>query len=307
MIVRKHLDPVIVLRVAWKRVLILLIVSVSVTFTYHYFDNEDLAIDSLPASVLGVALAILIGFRINSAYERWWEARRLWGAVVNDSRTVARQALSFFGYSRLQNNESEETEQEKKKFLYRQIAFVYALKNHLRKQSQHQEFQSYLSDPEFYKLTQYTQHIPNAILLLHADHLRQLIQQGVIEDLRHMQIDSTLSSLSDSMGGCERIKNTVFPRQYSYYTTIFIAIYSYLLPFVFVSKSGWATVPFTVIIGFIFFALDTIASGIENPFENSYNDTPMSSICRTIEINLKQMLHESEIPKTVEPIHGFLY
>lgn len=306
MIVRRHLDPKVVFRIAWKRMLILLLLSTSVVFFYHYFWLEDLAVDTVPASVLGVALAILIGFRINNAYDRWWEGRRLWGSIVNDSRSIARQALGFFEASTISGISEEEAVFEQKTFIYRQIGFVYALKNHLRKLDPMPELKAFLSVQEL-KSLEGKQNIPNEILLLHSKQLERLSDGGSINDLRYMQMDARMNELCNSMGGCERIKNTVFPRQYSYYATVFIAVYSYLLPFIFVSKSGWATVPFTLIIGFIFFALDSIARGIENPFENNYNDTPMSALCRTIEINLKQMAGEKDVPQAAQAINGFLY
>ncbi|HYC84183.1 MAG TPA: bestrophin family ion channel [Chryseosolibacter sp.] len=306
MIVRKNLDPRIVVRVAWKRVAMLTLTAVVVVLGYHYYGNKDLAIDSLPASILGVALAILIGFRINSAYERWWEARRLWGAVVNDSRSVARQALTFITLRHAKDADDQGVADERKQFIYRQIAFVHAMKNHLRKLDPFEEIRPFLSEGEF-AFARQQQHVPVAILNLHAKHLEILLEKGLIEDFRHMQIDIRLSALTDSLGGCERIKNTVFPRQYSFYTTMFVTLYSFLLPFILVGVSGWYTVPFTIVIGFIFFALDSIARGVENPFENTFNDTPMSSICRTIEINLKQMVGETELPAPVQPVNCFLY
>ena len=306
MIVRKHLDARIILRIGWKRVFMLVLISTVVSVVYYYYGNKDIAIDSLPASILGVALAFLIGFRVNSAYERWWEGRKLWGAIVNDSRSVCRQAITFMSITHSPSGNENELTAEKKKFLYRQIAFVYAVKNHLRKLDVINDVKPFLGEDELNAL-QGQQNIPAAILQLHARHLEELLDDGYIEDFRHMQIDVRLSALTDSLGGCERIKNTVFPRQYSYYTTYFVAIYSYLLPFILVSNSGWFTIPFTVLIGFIFFALDSIARGIENPFENTFNDTPMSAICRTIEINIRQMLGEKDLPKPVEPVNGFLY
>lgn len=306
MIVKKNLHFRVVVRIAWKRVLLLAIVSTLVSVTYHYYGNKNIAIDNLPASILGVALAFLIGFRVNSAYERWWEGRRLWGAIVNDSRSIARQALTFFSMKHALDSNELEHNDERKQFIYRQIAFTYATKNHLRKLDVLTEIQPFLSDGEFLFVKD-QQNIPIGILNLHARHLEILLSKGFIEDFRHMQIDVRLSALTDSLGGCERIKNTIFPRQYSFYTSWFIAIYTFLLPFILVSGSGWVTVPFTIIIGFIFFALDAIAKGIENPFQNTFNDTPMSSICRTIEINLRQMLGEGHLPKPVEPVNGFLF
>jgi ion channel-forming bestrophin family protein len=307
MIVRKNLDPKVVVRIAWKRLVLLTLVATIVSIAYHYYGNQNIAIDSLPASILGVALAILIGFRVNSAYERWWEARKLWGAIVNDSRSISRQALTFINEKHAPEAVDEaEVAEESRQFIYRQIAFVYATKNHLRKLNAAEEIKPFLSEGEF-ALMKDQANIPVTILNLHARHLEILLDKGFIEDFRHMQIDVRLSALTDSLGGCERIKNTVFPRQYSFYTTQFVTLYSFLLPFIFINGSGWFTIPFTIIVGFIFFALDSIARGVENPFENTYNDTPMSAICRTIEINLKQMLGETDLPKPIEPVNGFLY
>ena len=293
-------------RIAWKRVTTLLVLSVAVCIAYNHWGAHGLVVDSLPASILGIALAILIGFRINNAYERWWEGRRLWGAIVNDSRSIVRQSMSFFVADNINGVSEEEAEYEKKVFANRQIAFVYSLKNHLRRQNDLEELQSFLPAREFETLPA-QQNIPNAILLYHANQIERLREKGMIDNFRHMQMDAKLSALCDSMGGCERIKNTVFPRQYSIYTTSFIAIYSYLLPFIFVQKSGWVAVPFTLLIGFIFFALDSVARGIENPFENRFNDTPMSALCRTIEINIKQMMKMDDLPEPVQPVNGFLF
>jgi ion channel-forming bestrophin family protein len=305
MIVRKTLDPNKIVQIAWKRVTALALLSTLVSVTYIHYGYQPISIESLPASILAVALSILIGFRVNSAYERWWEARRIWGALVNDSRSIARQVLTFFTDSKA-NESSTELSTEKRKFIYRQIAFVHALKSHLRNQDVLAEVRPFLSEQEL-AFVQTHKNIPNALLLLHGQHLQQKLFSGHIEDFRHMQMDTKLSALTDSLGACERIKNTIFPRQYSVYTTLFVAFYNYLLPFVLISYCGWLTIPLTILIGFIFFALDTIARGIENPFENTFNDTPMSSISRTIEINLKQMLGEKDIPEPVKDINGFLY
>lgn len=152
-----------------------------------------------------------------------------------------------------------------------------------------------------------SRHIPNAILLLQAQRLEQAFQLKATEDFRHMQIDTRLNALTDAMGACERIKNTVFPRQYSYYSTKFTLLYSILLPFILVQEAGVLVIPFTILIGFIFFALDGIAAGIENPFENSFNDTPLTSISRNIELNLREMLGEENLPNPLQPVNGFLF
>lgn len=307
MIVRKTLDWRIILKVSWKRMLTILLIAIGVVVLNRVYGQDHLKIDPLPASILGIAIAFLTSFRVNSAYDRWWEGRRLWGQIVNDSRTLARQATTFpvapEGCAEVAPLEVHNVMRD---LVYRQIAFAYALKNSLRRQEILPDIEKYLkvSDIEYLKTQR---HIPNAILELQAKALDEVRRLGFIDQFKHMQMDAKLSSLCDQMGGCERIKNTVFPRQYSVYSTVFIKIYTYLLPLVLVNQTGWVTIPSSLILGFIFFALDTIANGIENPFENSINDTPMSAICRTIEINLLQQLGEKDLPEPIEPVNGFLY
>ena len=306
MIIRKVLDFRIVWRVGRKRMLVLAAISTSVYLLYEHFGNKAIVVSTIPASILGVALAFLIGFRVNSAYERWWEARKIWGALINDSRTFARQVITFINPKPDHDPEEDRSSGVRKTLIYGQLGYVYALKNHLRRKDIFEETAPFFDEADMGELKN-AKHVPNAIILLQARRIQAALNEGHTEDFRHMQLDNTLNRLCDSMGAAERIKNTVFPRQYSYYSTTFTRIYSYLLPFILVRECGWTVIPFTLIIGFIFFALDSIASGIENPFENSVNDIPMNSICRTIEINLKEMLGEPDLPSPVEPVNGFLY
>jgi putative membrane protein len=305
MIVRKVLNWKIIIKRAWKRLFLIALVATGALLLH--VNVIFLGLSTLPASILGVAISFLVGFRVNSAYERWWEARRIWGAIVNDSRTIARHCMTFIStrhFLEEANSESGASELQKE-MIYRQIAFAYALKNHLRKKDIFAEIEQFISPRELASLKT-RKNVPNSLLELQAKGLQQLREKGLIDDYRHMQMDVKLSSLCDSMGGCERIKNTVFPRQYGYYSTLFITIYSFMIPFVLVGETGWLVVPFSLIIGFIFYALDMIANGIEKPFENSINDTPMSALCRTIEINLREQLGETELPPPLEPVNGFL-
>ncbi len=305
MILRKNLDWRIILRRTWKRTTFLFLLSSLVAIAYHLLWFDDLAISTMPASILGVAIAFLIGFRVNSAYERWWEARKIWGALVNDTRSWARQVM-FLLPSPEKDLEKTAAKALHRELLYRQLAFVYALKNHLRKLEITSEIEPFVAQDE---LASYTgkSNIPNSILQKQASRLRDLSAAGLLDNFRLIQLDSTLNRLCDEMGACERIKNTVFPRQYSYYSSLFTKIYSFILPFVLVAETGWLVIPFTMLIGFVFYALDKIAYGIDNPFENTLNDTPMSAICRTLEINLKEQLGESHLPEPLQPVNGFLY
>lgn len=306
MIVRRTLDWRIVARIAWKRMATLLLLSALVFWLYEHYGTRTVAISTVPASIMGVAISFLIGFRVNSAYERWWEARRIWGALVNDSRTFARQVLTFVTPRWNTNLTEKQAEEIRRDLVYGQIGFLYALKNHLRRLEPYTEIRPFFTTGALARFMQ-EKHLPNAILLYQARVLEQAVVEGHTEDFRHMQFDNTFTRLTDSLGAAERIKNTVFPRQYSYYASLFTKLYSYLFPFILVQETGWLVIPFTLLIGFIFFSLDTIANGIENPFENTFNDTPMSALSRTVEINLRQMLGETELPEPVQPVNGFLY
>ena len=239
--------------------------------------------------------------RNNNAYDRWWEARRLWGAIVNDSRTVTRQVCSF----PVETAESGSSAAAVRAFVRRQIAFAYACAAHLRKQDAVAAVTPFLDDEELARIRAHS-NIPNAILHQQGQALRALRDRGALGAFEHMQIDSRVTALCDALGGCERIKNTVFPRQYSFYTTIFVWIFVAFLPFALVKDLGVMVVPVTVIIGFIFIVLERVGGFIENPFESTMNDIPMSAISRTIEINLLQALGEPAVPAPQQPIDGVL-
>lgn len=151
------------------------------------------------------------------------------------------------------------------------------------------------------------QNVPNAILQTQAKRLQEIHEIGYVEDFRHMQMDTRMSILCDTLGGCERIKNTVFPRQYSYYTGVFVWIFLLFLPFSLVKELGYLAIPAIFAIAFIFFVLVRVGNNIENPFENTLNDIPISAISRTIEINLRQQLGESELPPPILPVDGYLF
>lgn len=306
MIVRKHLNWKIILQSTWRPMAIVTTVATAVTMGYVTFGFKELSISGMLIGVMGTALAILLGFRNNSAYDRWWEARRLWGGLVNDSRSLARQILSFATLKHAKLDDDRSLRDFHREMIHRQIAFAHALRLHLRRQSQWNELAPFLSPEEFERTTR-AQHIPLRLLQTQADRLTDALELGYIEDFRHMQLDSRLSSLCDLLGGCERIKNTPFPRQYDYFTHLFVWIFCLILPFSMVKDFGYLTILASTVICFIFYVLDRVGRNNEDPFENKIQDTPMSALCRTIEINLMELLGESELPKPLEAVNGYLY
>ncbi len=226
--------------------------------------------------------------------------------MINESRSFTRQVLTLFSLKHSENKSEADLEAFKKQIIYRQIGLVNTLRCHLRKQEIPTEIEKYFSKKELALLTT-TQNIPNMLLLEQARQLHDALHSGYIEDFRHMQIDVRLTAMTDILGGCERIKKTDFPRQYSNYTSIFTWIFIIMLPYSLVQGMGMLTIVASTVIGFIFMVLETIGYYIETPFENHINDTPMTAICRGIEIDLLEMLGETDLPKPLQPVNGYLY
>ena len=244
------------------------------------FKGIDIPLNIL--TLLGTIVTILLAFRTSQSYERWWEARTIWGAIVNDSRTLTRTVLQF-----LPENESV----EKKKFAERQIIFVNALGETLRKVPLSPKVEAYV---KFHNIN--AVNLPNALLDEHSHQIGQLKTEGKISDFQQLQLNEIVSRLCDSMGKCERIKNTVFPRSYSLILHILIYAFTAILPFSLNHNQFVTEIAISIIIPLLFIAVEKTAIIMQDPFENSPVDTPMTSIAQTIEINILQMMGEKDVP-----------
>ncbi|MEZ4945078.1 MAG: bestrophin family ion channel [Cyclobacteriaceae bacterium] len=241
-------------------------------------------------AVLGTAVALLLAFRTNQSYERWWEARIIWGAVVNDSRTLVRQCVSFFERS----NEHYET--LVKEMSDRQIIWCYALGESLRKLPFSHRVIKYKESNEIEAFN-----IPNALLSQHSETLLNAKEKKMVNDFQQVQIDSTIARLCDSMGKCERIKNTVFPKAYSLLIHTIIYVFATMLPFGLSDEYLAVEIGLTIGIPIIFIAIEKTSILMQDPFENRPLDTPMTDLAETIEINIKQMIGETEVPENKKP------
>ena len=244
------------------------------------FKGIDIPLNIL--TLLGTIVTILLAFRTSQSYERWWEARTIWGAIVNDSRTLTRTVLQF-----LPENESV----EKKKFAERQIIFVNALGETLRKVPLSPKVEAYV---KFHNIN--AEKLPNALLDEHSHQIGQLKTEAKISDFQQLQLNDIVSRLCDSMGKCERIKNTVFPRSYSLILHILIYAFTAILPFSLNHNQFVTEIAISIIIPLLFIAVEKTAIIMQDPFENSPVDTPMTSIAQTIEINILQMMGEKDVP-----------
>lgn len=264
---------------------LLLIILFSLSIAYiHFrpaFDNISVPFNVL--SVLGTIVSILLAFRTSQSYERWWEARIVWGGIVNDSRTLVRQAQQF-----LLSNDRQEAEI----IAERQIIWFFALGEALRRQPFSEKVQSFLDQNKIK-----AQNIPNALLDAHSEQIRNMFELGKISEFKQLQLNETITRLCDSMGKCERIKNTVFPRSYSLMLHTLIYTFAALLPFGLTHDQIIVEIIISITIPVMFISVEKTAIIMQDPFENTPVDTPMTSLAQTIEINIREMLGESNVPQ----------
>ncbi|WP_306353654.1 bestrophin family protein [Flavobacterium sp. '19STA2R22 D10 B1'] len=240
---------------------------------------------SLPLSVpalVGTLVSLLLAFRTSQSYERWWEARTVWGAIVNDSRTLIRQVIQFL---------PEGDEKAIKEFAQRQIIWNYALGEALRRLPHSPKVQTYLDTHQIHATN-----IPNALLDAHSLQLKKIAATGVISDFKQIQLNETIARLCDSMGKCERLKNTIFPRSYSMLVHTLIYVFAAILPFGLDDSQLVVEILLTISIPLLFITIEQTAIIMQDPFENTPVDTPVTSLAQTIEINILQMIGEQDVP-----------
>lgn len=302
MIIRKNLKWSKILQFSAKRLTYFLLVATVVYLLHEEFGWYRVAIPFSVVSTLGSALAIFLAFRNSSSYDRWWEARKIWGGIVNYSRTWARQCTTFM---------HEAKPDFIKTLVYRQIAWVNALRLQLRQQDTWQEIDPFLS-PEEKEWVMNRKNKATQLVQRQGEDLSKALRAGQISDFQHQLMDKTLTEFYNLQGMCERIKNTPMPRQYDFFTRFFVFVFATLLPFGLIDlldarHIAWVVIPLSIIISFCFSVLESVGQFNEDPFENRIQDTPMTALCRTIEIDLREQLGETDLPPKLEPVDGFLY
>jgi len=259
---------------------------------YEFVGIEELDIKMSIATVLGVSIALLLGFRTASAYERWWEARKIWGAIVNDSRTLVRQLITFTNPNQIPS--------EAKRIAGLQIAWIYSLKNSLRGENPLSESQKYLSDGDVEKIRE-SSNKPNEILKLIGIELNKMKISAYIDSYQFISLDHTVKNLCDHMGKSERIRNTVFPIQYASFAKVGVILFVFMLPYGMLFSTGPFMILICLLVSFFFIMIETVAHYLQDPFHNRPSDTPMSALCRTIEINILELIEENEKPEPLTP------
>lgn len=260
-------------------------------FVNKYLLQPHFEVPALVPTMLGSALAFFIGFNNNQAYGRWWEGRIIWGGLVNESRTWARLVITFMGDTATS-----------KQLVRRQISFIYALKDFLRG-SKGGTWREYLTDADR-DVIQSTRNRHNAILLMQGRALQTAYAEKKIDGYQLLELERALSNLTNEMGKAERIKSTVFPTTYSYYTYWFVFLLIISITAVVGNAIGAWAILFGWLIGYVFITIHTIGQMLLNPFEPTPTGLALDQISRNIEINLLEMLGEKDLPAPVTPVNG---
>jgi putative membrane protein len=257
----------------------------------------------LPFNLIGLALGVFLGFRNNAAYDRYWEGRRLWGRLVNDARSFARLALDLIDVrvTAQPTFTPEQVVEQRRELVYRVIAFTHALRMHLRGELDDlSSLRSFLPDAELEQLRA-EHNVPLAIINRMGRLVSEARFAGVLNVHDVQLLENLLTDMMDVQGGCERIRATPIPWSYTLLIHSIVAAYCFTLPFGLVSTTKHLTPVVVLLIAYAFLGLDAVGDEIEDPFGKDDNDLPLVTLSRTIEVNLRQMLGERELPPLLSP------
>lgn len=313
-----------------------LIIAAIPTVLCQLFGWKWLALPWVPIALVGTAVAFLVGFKNNATYNRLWEARQIYGAIVNGSRSWTIMAIDFIVPA---DRASEpEAESARQRLVHRHIAWLHALRfqlraprawEHMIKAYNSEYRKAYTVDEQDGNtladalnglistdertLVLSKSNVATQLIAQQSHDLRKLHAKGLIHELRHVEMQNMLVDLYGQQGKCERIKNFPYPRQYATLNLMFVRLFNLLVPFGMIgefAKLGstfiWLTIPGSALIAWVFIMMERIGESTENPFEGGVNDVPITAMTRTIEIDLREMLGETDLPEPLKPVNNIL-
>ena len=286
---RPLLAPTIVL-LTWD-------VGVTIAFTLDWIGFGGIEIQY---TLYGTAIALFLGFMVNAAYARWWEARTLWGSIVNHSRNLAREATTL-----LDDTVPDARPEIVPAMVRAQIAYVHSLRTSLREQESPPEVEVYLDEPALHRVRSATS-APTATLAHIGRLLAEAHRRGMVDDVARVQVETTLSVLTDAQGGLERIKRTPLPVQYRFLPSFFARVFCLILPFAIYQDLQWWTPVGSGLVGMMFLLAVQVGRDLADPFLDGVHDVPMTAICRTIEIDLLELIG-TDAPEAVTPVNEVLW
>lgn len=337
MFLQRKISLRVILQFAWKVQLYSFLMSLFVFLLYSVAGIKAIAIPFLPVATIGTAVAFYVGFKNNSAYDRLWEARRIWGAITNASRMWASMVMSLVGSRQKDDAAFLKT---KKEMIFRHLAWLNMLRLQLRRNP-------VFSEPEYISSAQlqiirktygqqnfeleaakvYEQflsaqdkeaaigkfNVASYLLSQQNETLIACKNRGWLDEFEHAEMSKLVLDFYNQQGAAERIKSFPFPRQYANFSLVFVYIFITLLPFAMINdldklgnSTSWLVIPFTMLIAWVFNVMEQVGDASENPFDNGINDVPMTAICRNLEIEFREALGENELPARIQPVNGIL-
>lgn len=342
MITTKYVNYRQVLNLSGFHLILISLWCTLIAVLFHFFNWQWMIIPWVPVALIGTAEAFLVGFKNNQAYDRLWEARKIWGGIVNSSRMLG-SMVSAFDTGNEQVGKFD-LEDRRKKIVYRHIAWLYQLREQLLIPTEWEHIKveedqlknvdqkrnrlikagfpdygrtpiflnKYLSEEEAEQQAHY-KNFATYLIAQQSKDINELKNMGVISGFNHMQLQDCLNEFYTLQGQAERIKKFPLPRQFASTAFVFNVIFIMLLPLGLVSEFAklgdwgiWASIPFCITIGWIYIIMELVGDYSENPFEGLMFDIPMLSICRTIEIDLLQMTGDTELPDPIASKNGVL-
>lgn len=241
--------------------------------------EQDLHSTTAMHSLVGIVLGLFLVFRTNTAYDRWWEGRKLWGSMVNNTRNLAHKLNAYL---------PKEDNNNRNWFAIMIPNFVFSTKEHLRKGTKMEELE--VADEEFDKRMKGVKHVPNRLSSMMYERVNDLYKEKKLSGEQLYTVDKELKEFSNILGACERIRNTPIPYSYTMYIKKFIFIYILTLPFGFVTIAEYMTVPIVILISYVLLSVELIAEEIEDPFGNDVNDLPTDELSVKIKDNVREIL-----------------
>lgn len=265
------------------------VIAIGVAAAYYYYPSAFPTLTLAPFALFGVAISLFLGFRNNASYDRWWEARKQWGELIVESRSLSRQVVSYIGSA-----DSAEAYMQRR-MIYLTIAFNHALRHKLRGTEPWAEIQPYLEEQDMVQLKS-ADNLPDALLQLMGKKLGQCRERRMLSDFLIQSLDEHITAMSSVQAACERIQHTPLPFAYMLLVQRTAYLYCLLLPFCIVTSQGLLTPVFCAVIAYTFFGFDALSEELSQPFDLSANSLPLSALSTTTERDLLHMLGESELP-----------
>lgn len=283
-----------------------ILLAILVTFAHGYLFDIKITVTTIPFTLIGLPLAIFLGFRNNTAYDRYWEGRKLWGDLNIRVRVMARQCISLIRMDQPLDPKNREGD-VRVRVVHRTLAHAHALRAQLRGHTDDRAVERWLTPDDWQKI----RNLPlgyrgDAIVQANAVDLVQCMRAGQIDTLHYNLLDETLTHITFAAASCERLRHTPMPFSFSLLLHRTAHLYCFLLPFGLVDVTGFMT-PFVVaIVAYTFFGLDALGDELEEPFGMDPNDLALDAMCRTMEMNALHLLGDTEVPEALQPVEGRL-